>query len=63
MKISIIGSEFVGMPIGKGLIELGNGVIFYDLINKDLLNFTTDINHAIKNSKISFICVPTSPYP
>jgi UDP-glucose 6-dehydrogenase len=34
MKISIIGSGFVGTAIGKGLIELGNGVIFYD-INAD----------------------------
>ena len=61
MKISIIGSGFVGTAIGKGLIELGNEVIFYDIVDKDLLNFTftKDINHAIENSDISFICVPT----
>ena len=29
MKISIIGSGFVGTAIGKGLIELGNEVILY----------------------------------
>lgn len=59
MKISIIGSGFVGIAIGKGLIDLGNEVIFYDVVNKNLLNFTTDINYAIKNSIISFVCVPT----
>ncbi|MGB7531460.1 MAG: ATP-binding protein [Halobacteriota archaeon] len=40
MKISIIGSGFVGTAIGKGLKALGNEVIFYDIIDKDLPNFT-----------------------
>jgi len=57
--ISIIGSGWVGTALGKGLAELGNGVIFYDVVDKNLPNFTKDINHAIKNSGISFICVPT----
>ena len=59
MKISIIGSGFVGTAIGKGLAGLGNEVIFYDVVDKDLPNFTKDINYAIGNSNISFICVPT----
>ena len=61
MKISIIGSGFVGTALGKGLIELGNEVIFYDVVDKDLPNFTftKDINHAIENSDVSFVCVPT----
>ena len=65
MKISIIGSGFVGTTIGRGLIELGNEVIFYDVVDKDLPNFTftKDINHAIENSDISFICVPTPTTP
>ena len=65
MKISIIGSGFVGTALGKGLIELGNEVIFYDVIDKDLPNFTftKDLNHAIENSNISFICVPTPTTP
>ena len=29
MRISIIGSGFVGTALGRGLIELGNEVIFY----------------------------------
>ena len=59
MAISIIGSGWVGTAIGKGLIELGNEVIFYDIVDKGLPNFTKDINRAIENSNISFICVPT----
>jgi len=61
MKISIIGSGFVGTALGKGLKALGNEVIFYDVVDKNLPNFTftKDINHAIKKSDISFICVPT----
>ena len=59
MKISIIGSGFVGTALGKGLIELGNEVIYYDVVDKDLPNFTKNIHIAILKSDISFICVPT----
>jgi len=59
MKAAIIGSGFVGMAVGKGLISLGNYVIFYDIEDKNLHNFTKDISYAIENSDISFICVPT----
>jgi len=58
-KISIIGSGWVGTALGKGLAELGNEVIFYDVVDKDLLNFTKDISYAIENSDVSFISVPT----
>ena len=34
MKISIIGSGFIGTAIGKGLKALGNEVIFYDVVDK-----------------------------
>jgi UDPglucose 6-dehydrogenase len=34
-------------------------VIFYDVVDKDLPNFTKDINYAIGSSNISFVCVPT----
>ena len=65
MKISIIGSGFVGTALGKGLAELSNEVIFYDVVDKDLSNFTftKDINHAIESTNISFICVPTPTTP
>ena len=58
-RISIIGSGFVGERVGRGLISLGHDVIFYDIVDKNLSNFTKDINYAIENSDISFICVPT----
>jgi UDPglucose 6-dehydrogenase len=62
-KISIIGSGFVGEILGKGLIELGNEVIFYDIVDKNLPNFTKDINYAVMNSSILFVCVPTPTTP
>ena len=58
MKISIIGSGFVGEILGRGLMGLGYTVIFHDIVDKDLPNFTKNINYAM-NSDISFICVPT----
>ena len=58
-KISIIGSGWVGMGIGKGFAEIGYEVIFHDVVDKDLPNFTKDINYAIENSDVSFISVPT----
>jgi len=58
-KISIIGSGWVGTALGKGLAELGNEVIFYDVVDKNLPNFTKDISYAIENSDVSFISVPT----
>ena len=38
---------------------MGHDVIFYDIVDKNLPNFTKDINYAIENASISFICVPT----
>jgi len=58
-KISLIGSGFVGEIVGKGFMSLGHDVIFYDVIDKNLPNFTKDINYAINRADISFICVPT----
>ncbi|OFV67478.1 MAG: Nucleotide sugar dehydrogenase [Candidatus Syntrophoarchaeum caldarius] len=61
--ISIIGSGWVGVAIGKGFSRLGFNVIFYDVVEKDLPNFTTDIEYAVENSEISFIAVPTPSTP
>lgn len=65
-RISIIGSGHVGSLVGKGFKELGNDVIFYDVnearvnqLKKERLDATTDLDYAINNSDISFICVPT----
>jgi len=62
-KISIIGSGWVGTAIGKGFTGIGYEVIFYDVIDKHLPNFTKNINYAIENSDISFISVPTPTAP
>lgn len=59
VKISIIGSGVVGEVIGRGFMKLGYDVVFYDVMDKSLPNFTKDIDYAIRNSEISFICVPT----
>jgi len=58
-SICIIGSGWVGTSTGKGFAELGHNVIFYDIIDKALINFTNNLTYAIKNSDFSFICVPT----
>ena len=57
--VSIIGSGFTGTAVGKGFEHLGYKVIFYDIQEKDLPNFTQDMDQAIQNSNVSFICVPT----
>jgi malate/lactate dehydrogenase len=54
-KISIIGSGFVGEILGRGLIELGNEVIFYDIVDKELPGFTKDINYAVTNSSMYLV--------
>ncbi len=58
-KISVIGSGWVGTIVGRGFSKLGYEVIFYDIVGKNLPNFTKDIDYAVDNSDISFICVPT----
>jgi len=61
MKISIIGSGFVGTATGRGLIELGSEVIFYDVVDKDLPNFTFTIPEGIDLSCIKAFggkCLP-----
>jgi UDPglucose 6-dehydrogenase len=84
MKISIIGTGYVGLTTGVAIASLGNKVICVDKeeekINKlnkgiipiyepdleDLLckfkaniEFTTDLEYAVKKSEVIFICVGT----
>jgi len=62
MKVSILGSGVVGQSIGKNISD----VIFYD-INKDTIDrlkgegfgATDDLGYALRNSYLSFICIPT----
>jgi len=57
MKISIIGSGFVGKALGEHFRKNGHKVIFYNIRKKP--GVTTDINKAVMNSEVSFVCVPT----
>jgi UDPglucose 6-dehydrogenase len=66
MKISIIGSGFVGFAAGSGFKEIGHDVIFYDVSDERINQLkskgyaaTKDMDQAIKNSEVSFIAVPT----
>jgi UDPglucose 6-dehydrogenase len=63
--ISILGSGNVGKRIGLHFAKFNN-VIFYDtskMVVKELSNqgqlSTLDINFALINSSVSFVCVPT----
>ena len=65
-KISIIGSGVVGTAIGEGFSKVGFPVIFHDIdekkidaLKKNGYNATLNLEEAILNSDISFICVPT----
>lgn len=59
VTITIVGCGWVGLHLGMGFKKMSYKVIFYDIVDKDLPNFTRNIDWAIKNSDISFICVPT----
>jgi UDPglucose 6-dehydrogenase len=65
-RISILGSGIVGITVGRGFKELGNEVIFFDIDETKImqlrnmgLNATTDLDHVLRSSEISFLCVPT----
>jgi len=65
-RISIIGSGYVGMVTGSNFLNFGNQVIFHDIDEEKIeqllqkkLDATTDIFHAVMNSDISFLSVPT----
>ncbi|MEM5801767.1 MAG: NAD(P)-binding domain-containing protein [Candidatus Aenigmatarchaeota archaeon] len=64
--ISIIGCGYVGYNLGRALKIIGYPTIFYDVdekrlrfLEKENFNVTKDLNSAIQDSELSFICVPT----
>jgi len=86
MRISIIGTGYVGLGTGVGFASKRNHVICMDIdkeriekvkggkspiyepglqdmlektLDKGNFEATTDMDYAVKNSDISFICVPT----
>jgi len=58
-KVAIIGCGWVGTNVGIGFRNMGYEVVFYDIVRKDLPNFTMDVRYAVDNSEVCFICVPT----
>ncbi len=65
-KVSILGSGVVGTSLGMGLLQLRHEVRFYDVstaridkLRKDGLIATSSIEDALRDSVVSFICVPT----
>ncbi|MEM3551311.1 MAG: nucleotide sugar dehydrogenase [Candidatus Bathyarchaeia archaeon] len=58
-KVAIVGCGWVGTNVGMGFRSMGYEVIFYDIVPKDLPNFTMDVRYAVNNSEVCFICVPT----
>jgi len=65
MKITIVGSGWVGTLLGKALAK-SHDVTFYDISTARLKQLkeegfasTNDINEAVADSDVSFVCVPT----
>jgi len=65
-SVSVLGSGTVGTSVGIGLSKLGHKVIFYDTNERKVRSLrsrgfyaTSCISRAVKNSRISLICVPT----
>jgi UDPglucose 6-dehydrogenase len=86
LRISVIGTGYVGLVSGTCFAETGNEVICVDIdsekvdkmrrgivpiyepgleilfernIKSGRLSFTSDLHHAVKNSEIIFLCLPT----
>ncbi len=86
MKLSVIGTGYVGLVSGTCFAEMGNDVIcvdndpkklekfnkaeipiyepglenlFYRNIAKKRLSFTNNLEYAVNNSEIIFLCLPT----
>jgi UDPglucose 6-dehydrogenase len=65
-SISVIGSGMVGENVGKGLTEIGQNVIFFDVDNEKIRKLKASgyivvdkLETAVLASSISFFCVPT----
>ncbi len=65
-SICIVGSGVVGCATGKGFMNIGKDVIFFDVdanrvenMKKEGIQATTDFELAARESSIFFLCVPT----
>ena len=65
-SISVIGSGMVGENVGKGLVEIGQNVIFFDVDREKLKKLKASgyivvdkLETAVLDSSVSYFCVPT----
>ncbi len=66
MDLAVIGSGVVGSATGLGFAAKGHNVLFHD-IDKEKLStlklkghkITDDVEEAVQNSEVLFVCVPT----
>jgi UDPglucose 6-dehydrogenase len=68
VKVAIIGSGVVGHATGKGLAQMGNEVIFYDVnprtiqrLEKEGLQVAGSLEEAVERSQVLILCLPTPP--
>ena len=86
MKLSVMGSGYIGLVTGTCFADMGNNVICVDNDKEELaklnnqevpifepglsvlfernirerrLHFTDDVKHAVENSDVIFLCLPT----
>src|SRR3989304_6566308 len=66
MKVSIVGSGYVGKATGLELMSIKHQVIFHDIeqsrveqLSKDGYKSTTDVNQAVIDTDVTYIAVPT----
>ena len=64
MKVSVIGTGYVGLVVGACLSEMGNDVICVDNkikvnVNENRLTFTDNLKYAVQNSLVCYIAVGT----
>ena len=68
MKVAIIGSGVVGHATGKGLAQMGNDVVFYDVnprtierLEREGLSVAHSLEEAVERSQVLILCLPTPP--
>ena len=66
MRMLVVGSGVTGQATGKGFVEHGQKVIFYDIDDKKLAaleeegyEVSTSLSSAVQDCDVIFVCVPT----
>ena len=66
MRMLVVGSGVTGQATGKGFVEHGQKVIFYDIDDKKLAaleeegyEVSTSLPSAVQDCDVIFVCVPT----